>query len=443
MNPMPAPTLPSIAFYGDDFTGTTDALEVLALAGLRARMFLRTRDLPLVAELHAVGLAGSARAMSPADMDRHLPAIFSALRDALPPAGGIAHYKLCSTFDSSPAFGSIGRAIEIGRSVFGPAVIPLIVAAPRLGRYCCFGNLFARSGGDSDVYRLDRHPTMSRHPVTPMDEADLRRHLARQTDLPIGLIDFRSLDDPAAPNPLFSNAHPILLVDVLNDAHLARIGGWLAEAAQHRKLLVFGSSGVEYALTGWALSTGRLPPPPPTPAVTEVPVLPVVSGSCSPVTARQIDRALAAGYIDLPLAPQDLFDHPDRPVAAAAPLLASGKSVILHTARGPDDPRIPEVRRRLATLPDQPGERLGRQLGQILHQLLTRTRLPRALVTGGDTSFFVADQLGLHALDFLAPMAPGSPLCRVTAGQHTGLDIVFKGGQVGRDDFFETVRRGH
>ena len=29
--------------------------------------------------------------------------------------------------------------------------------------------------------RLDRHPVMARHPVTPMDEADVGRHLARQT----------------------------------------------------------------------------------------------------------------------------------------------------------------------------------------------------------------------------------------------------------------------
>ena len=31
---------------------------------------------------------------------------------------------------------------------------------------------------------------MSRHPVTPMTEADLRRHLSRQTDKRIGLVDF-------------------------------------------------------------------------------------------------------------------------------------------------------------------------------------------------------------------------------------------------------------
>ena len=30
------------------------------------------------------------------------------------------HYKVCSTFDSSPTVGNIGRAIEIGREVIRP-----------------------------------------------------------------------------------------------------------------------------------------------------------------------------------------------------------------------------------------------------------------------------------------------------------------------------------
>ncbi|MGO8249179.1 hypothetical protein ACC809_36725, partial [Rhizobium johnstonii] len=37
------------------------------------------------------------------------------------------------------------------------------------------GNLFAAYQGR--IFRIDRHPVMSRHPVTPMDEADLAVHL--------------------------------------------------------------------------------------------------------------------------------------------------------------------------------------------------------------------------------------------------------------------------
>lgn len=59
-----------------------------------------------------------------------------------------------------------------------------------------FGNLFAAGGiaSGAEVYRLDRHPVMNRHPVTPMGESDLVRHLALQTDRSIDLIDFRHLN---------------------------------------------------------------------------------------------------------------------------------------------------------------------------------------------------------------------------------------------------------
>ena len=109
-------------------------------------------------------------------MDEHLPASFRWLKSL---DARFCHYKVCSTFDSSPACGSIGRAIEIGARVFGQAMVPLMVGAPQLKRYTFAGHLFA--GYQGETYRIDRHPVMSRHPVTPMDEAILRLHLARQT----------------------------------------------------------------------------------------------------------------------------------------------------------------------------------------------------------------------------------------------------------------------
>ena len=64
-------------------------------------------------------------------------------------------------------------------AAFSQAVVPLVVGAPQLKRYTFAGHLFAAYQGE--VYRIDRHPVMSRHPVTPMAEADLRLHLAQQT----------------------------------------------------------------------------------------------------------------------------------------------------------------------------------------------------------------------------------------------------------------------
>ena len=53
---------------------------------------------------------------------------------------------------------------------------------PPLGRYCVFGNLFARMGIASAgaIYRLDRHPSMeSSTPSRPLMRGDLRVHLVQ------------------------------------------------------------------------------------------------------------------------------------------------------------------------------------------------------------------------------------------------------------------------
>jgi uncharacterized protein YgbK (DUF1537 family) len=44
----------------------------------------------------------------------------------------------------------------------------------------------------------------------------------------------------------------------------------------------------------------------------------------------------------------------------------------------------------------------------------------------------------------IAPIAPGAPLCLARAPGFAidGLEVNFKGGQVGGDDYFERVSRG-
>ena len=45
------------------------------------------------------------------------------------------------------------------------------------------------TGQNGTVYRIDRHPSMSKHPVTPATESDLRLHIGEQTGKKIGSID--------------------------------------------------------------------------------------------------------------------------------------------------------------------------------------------------------------------------------------------------------------
>ena len=104
------------SFYGDDFTGSTDALEAVASNGVPSVLFPDPPGDELLArfsDCRAIGIAGESRSRGPAWMDENLPTVFESLKRMGAP---LCQYKVCSTFDSSPEFGSIGRAMEIGQT---------------------------------------------------------------------------------------------------------------------------------------------------------------------------------------------------------------------------------------------------------------------------------------------------------------------------------------
>ena len=286
-------------YYGDDFTGSTDVLEQLAVNGVSSVLFLATptpAQLARFAHCQAIGFAGDARSRTPEWMSAHLPAIFTRMRELAPE---IVHYKVCSTFDSAPHRGSIGRALEIGRAVFATETVPIGVAAPHLGRFVVFGNLFAAAGGE--VYRIDRHPTMAHHPATPMHEADLRLHLSYQTDLPVGLVDLRAFETHKVAEEFRrqagSGAAAVLLdgidVDMLQQA--GELFWDLKENAQ--PLFTIGSSGLTASLVAHWRKTGTIAATHPSVTASATDRLLVISGSCSAVTAQQIRWAKRHGYV--------------------------------------------------------------------------------------------------------------------------------------------------
>src|SRR5271156_3723330 len=133
---------PLIAFYGDDFTGSTDAMECLAAAGLRTVLFTDVPSPSLLARfegLQAMGIAGNSRGLTPDEMDGAILDALAALRRS---GAAILHYKVCSTFDSSPTIGSFGRVMDLAKRLLYSGTIPIVVGAPKLGRYSMFGTLF-------------------------------------------------------------------------------------------------------------------------------------------------------------------------------------------------------------------------------------------------------------------------------------------------------------
>ncbi len=446
------PPGPLVAFYGDDFTGSSASMEALAFAGLETVLFLSPPSperLRAFRGYRGFGVAGIARSRSPVWMDEHLPPVFSMLRDLGAP---IVHYKVCSTFDSAPHVGSIGRAAEIGLRTLG-GWAPMVVGEPSMGRFQSFGQLFALAHGTG--YRLDRHPVMARHPVTPMDEADLGLHLARQTELPIGLVDFVALKRGQGEARLadeFAQGKRIISIDVLDAETQVEAGRLIWESSQGQTFAI-GSQGLEIALAAYWQAAGLLPRAAAPPRSSRVDRIAVVSGSVSPVTARQIAAAGQSGFTPIRVPAEQAVDGrawegaiaeaTQRSLAA----LAEGSSPLAYTAAGPDDPAVARLREAVAASgldPAQVNDRIGAGLGRVLDEVLVASRLPRAVISGGDTSSHAATMLGIDALTAIAPMAPGSPLCRAHAErpERAGLELVLKGGQVGGDNFFSVVRDG-
>ncbi|WP_438754604.1 four-carbon acid sugar kinase family protein [Pararhizobium sp. O133] len=436
-----------LSYYGDDLTGSTDVMEALASNGVETVLFMDVPNDALLkrfAHCRAIGLAGTSRSETIAWMDENLTPAFGWLKSL---RAAICHYKVCSTFDSSPTVGNIGKAVEIGKALFDQAYVPVLVGAPQLKRYTAFGHLFAAYQGD--VYRIDRHPVMSRHPVTPMAEADLRLHLKAQTLLETRLADLSMLaaaDADARIGALCDTADGMVLFDVDSPESQARAGHQLWRLKRDNGWFVTGSSGVEYALlAAWAdagLTEGRKTFPLPGKADR----IAVVSGSVSPTTERQIRHATANGFVGIDLDPLELLGENgsaalEKAIAAGIDGLKAGRSVILNTALGPSADRGGDIDRI-------PGSRhrLGRLLGTILRRLVEDQQLSRAVIAGGDTSSHALRELHVQALTTLLPLpqTPGSPLC-TAHGAHAptnGLQIALKGGQVGSDGYFSQIRDG-
>lgn len=444
-------------FYGDDFTGSTDVLEQLAQNGVPTVLFLTEpapEHLARFPKVEAIGIAGDSRSRSPEWMSENLPRIFANLKSFNAP---INHYKVCSTFDSSPTHGNIGRAIEIGLEVFHSSFVPIAVAAPHLGRYVRNGQLFAKAP-DGEIRRIDQHP-MANHPVTPMREPDLRRHLAAQTSTPIGLVSTSTANEL---NHQLQVGNQAILFDGADSEALAITGDLLWSRAHQSPLFAIGSSGLTAAIIPAWRKADLIPATPSAeekdtchsdedschsdPELVEgeesphfsrsrnhaaaEPIL-VLSGSCSPVTAGQIEHALANGFQVIAIDPEKLLISAierDNIQSAAMASLAAGRSTILYTALGPP-------------LKAAHGDDLGKALGDLLRNLLRTTSTRRIVLCGGDTSSHAIQQLGFYALTWAAPIQPGAPLCRAHSGDPTldHLELVLKGGQVGAPGFFRAA----
>jgi uncharacterized protein YgbK (DUF1537 family) len=250
----------------------------------------------------------------------------------------------------------------------------------------------------------------------------------------------------------------VILFDALTEEHLGVIGKLIDKySAMDKPLFSAGSSGISMALGKHWAEQGVLQPKTNWPNAGKADNILVVSGSCSPVTAKQIAYAADNGFAEIALDTPAIANSNDLEgkvavyVDTIAELLDRGAPVIIHTSLGTGDPRFAATYQIFTAQGLTPNairiktaELFGTALGLIAVGVAGKTMLKRLVIAGGDTSGYVARAMGIEAVEMIAPLSPGAPLCKACApgSPAHGLEVNFKGGQVGSENYFETVLQG-
>lgn len=420
----------------DDDTGASD------LAGMLAEQRLRTLlviDLPEQNQLdewsegqHAVVMAEGTRNLRADEARARTRSAIRLLKSRDPRAFQI---KYCSTFDSTPE-GNIGPTIDAALEELGEEFTVALPALPVNGRTTYRGYHFVHE-------RLLSDSPMRDHPLTPMTEANLVKHLSTQTARRVGLAPYDSVEAGADElsrrfEQLRAEGVSIAIVDCLNDAHVRNV----CRASADLRLVTGGSAFGQglpavWRERGWVEGSdvqatapsssndggrGRL----------------VVAGSCSVATRAQTRWMISRGAHAFRVEPRDLLGGEFN----RAPLvegvrrhLNAGRDCLLYTT---DEPA--EVARVQSWAAGQGmdvpalGERLAYALADLVAKILEGVEASGLVFAGGETSGALCRRLRLGALRVGRNIEPGVPLC-YSLGRYR-LPVVLKSGNFGGEDFY-------
>ncbi|MDP1899917.1 MAG: four-carbon acid sugar kinase family protein [Rubrivivax sp.] len=412
---------PVLGVIADDFTGATDVASMLVREGMRT--------------VQVIGVPQGAAPRDGAD------AVVVALKTRTTPAddavaeslaalrwlqaAGVRrfYFKVCSTFDSTPA-GNIGPVAEALLAALGSDFTIVCPAFPENGRSVYRGHLFV---GD----QLLSDSGMRHHPLTPMTDSNLVRVLQAQCHQRVGLLGH----DQVALGPdalrqrmaaLRGEGVVLAVADAISNADLHT----LAEAALDLPLLVAGSGVAlglpsRYARRGWVrldADAARLD--------AQAGRAAVLAGSCSQATQGQVAQWRGAGRAAWAL--DALALAADAPVVAdalawARERLESGP-VLIHATVAPA-----ELKAVQAELGAARAGALVEQAMAAIAQGLVDAGVQRLVVAGGETSGAVVQALGVHKLRIGAPICPGVPW---TQAEGRALWLALKSGNFGAPDFF-------
>jgi len=405
----------------DDFTGATDLAGMLVNAGMRTVQVIGIPDeaTPGI-DADAVVIALKSRTIPAQEAVAQTLAAQCWLA-----AQGCQQFffKYCSTFDSTDE-GNIGPVTDALLYALNSDFTIACPAFPQNHRTVYKGHLFV---GDT----LLSESSMRHHPLTPMQDSNLVRVLARQTRRPVGLVPFETVRGgperiKTAFEALRKQGVAVGIVDALDDADLHAIGAAAADLS-----LITGGSGIAMGLPEnfrrqRLLSVDG--------HAADLPAIKghsaVIAGSCSAATREQVAvmQAQHPSFQIDPLAIDQGRDLVAEALAWARPKLATGPVLIYATAT-PDQVR--SIQEQLGV--QQAGDLVEETLSRIAQGLVT-AGVRKLVVAGGETSGAVVKALEVRALRIGPQIDPGVPW--TTTLEEPRIALALKSGNFGAPDFF-------
>lgn len=402
-----------IGCIADDFTGASDIANTLAQGGMRSVLYSGIPKRAAARDVEAGIVALKTRTIAP---EVAVAQSLAAAEWLLQQGCEQIVFKICSTFDSTPD-GNIGPvASALAERLDAHAVI-VCPAFPGAGRTVYQGHLFV---GD----RLLSETGMRRHPLTPMEDPDLRRWLTRQTALPVGLVSYDIVCRGAAAisEALAQRGRELVILDAIREDDMREIG----VAAKSLPLLV-GGSGIAIGLPA---NYGRRAGDGEAWSAIEGAGL-VLAGSCSEATRAQVTEYTKSRPA-LRINPDEVMaGRIDAQKAMAWVMQNLDSSPLVYASAAPE--AVCQAQARHGTEP------LATALDGLFASLASRAvaaGVRRLVVAGGETSGAVTQGLGVEALRIGPEIAPGVPATCLPDGS---LGLVLKSGNFGDAGFFATA----
>jgi uncharacterized protein YgbK (DUF1537 family) len=284
---------------------------------------------------------------------------------------------------------------------------------------------------------------MREHPLTPMTEANLVRHLARQTARRVGLATYESVEAGADElkrrfERLRADGVSVAVVDCLSDAHVETV----CRASADLRLVTGGSAfgpglPAVWRERGWVDALDARTAAPSGPDTGGGGRL-VVAGSCSVATRAQNRRFESDGAHAFRVEPRALLGEEFGRASVVEGVrrhLAAGRDCLLYTTGEPAEvARVQEWAAGQGLDVRTLGERLAYALADLVSEILEAGPAAGLVFAGGETSGALCRRLHLGALRVGRNIEPGVPLC-YSLGRYQ-VPVVLKSGNFGGEDFY-------